>query len=293
MSRRSSSPAGRARRSSRTGTCSTAAMTCATRRRCAMSSGRSCGASRSSSACRRARSTAAYSSAGPSRCKPATYSLGCCVRRSWLLRAALVVPAKAGTRSVSKGALAEAAGDVVLGLLGLRLDEDRVGVAVLDQLPEVHVGGVIRDARRLLHVVRDQHDRVVVLELGDQFFDARGGDRIERRARLIEQQHFRLDGDAARDAKALLLAAGEAVAALVELRPHLRPEGRARQRPFDALVHLPLAEPLEQAHAEGDVVVDRHGKGRRFLNTMPTLARIRGRSRVTLRRLMPSIATSP
>src|SRR5207248_3297730 len=68
---------------------------------------------------------------------------------------------------------AEAAGDVVLGLLALRLDEDAVGVAVLDQLAQVQVRGVVGDARSLLHVVRDEHHGVVVLQLGDQLLDAR------------------------------------------------------------------------------------------------------------------------
>ena len=43
----------------------------------------------------------------------------------------------------------------------------------------------------------------------------RGGDRVERRARLVHQDHLGLDGDGAGDAQALLLAAGEAGAGLV------------------------------------------------------------------------------
>src|SRR3954463_7749795 len=54
--------------------------------------------------------------------------------------------------------LAEPPGDVVLGLLFLRLDEDLVRHAEFDQLAEVHVGGEVRDARRLLHVVRHDED---------------------------------------------------------------------------------------------------------------------------------------
>src|SRR5262245_45199676 len=121
----------------------------------------------------------------------------------WRKRRRLVIGISSGLHPFSgrnmttRLRLAEAAGDVVLGFLAGRLDEDRVGRAVLDQLAEVHVGGEVGDARRLLHVVGDDHDRVVVLQLVDQLFDARGGDRVERRARLVEQQHFRLDGDAA------------------------------------------------------------------------------------------------
>ena len=40
-----------------------------------------------------------------------------------------------------------------------------------------------------------------------KLLDLRGGDRIERGARLVHQDHLGLDGDRARDAEALLLAA--------------------------------------------------------------------------------------
>src|SRR5712671_4594894 len=59
----------------------------------------------------------------------------------------------------------ESAGDVVLGLLHLRLDEQLVGDAELDHLAKVHVGGEIRHPCRLLHVVGDDHHRVVALQL--------------------------------------------------------------------------------------------------------------------------------
>ena len=84
------------------------------------------------------------------------------------------------------------------------------GGAVLDELAQVEEGGVVGDADRLLHVVRHDHDRVVLLELVDQLLDLRGGDGVERRGRLVHQQHLGLDGERARDAQALLLAAGEA-----------------------------------------------------------------------------------
>src|SRR2546430_7784338 len=43
--------------------------------------------------------------------------------------------------------------------------------------------------------------------LHEQLLDALGGGRIERRARLVHQQHLGLVGERARDAEALLLAA--------------------------------------------------------------------------------------
>ena len=69
--------------------------------------------------------------------------------------------------------------------------------------------GAVADARGLLHVVRDDHDREPALELAHQLLDPRGGDRIERAARLVHQHDLGLDGDRARDAQALLLTTGQ------------------------------------------------------------------------------------
>src|ERR1700756_714039 len=90
-------------------------------------------------------------------------------------------------------ASAEAAGDVVLRLPVAWRREHLAGGVELYQLAEIHEGGHVGDARRLLHVVGDDGDRVVVLELVDQLLDLGGRDRIERRARLVEQDHLRLD----------------------------------------------------------------------------------------------------
>ncbi len=72
-----------------------------------------------------------------------------------------------------------------------------------------HERGHVGDAGRLLHVVRHDHDRVVALQVAHEVFDARRRDRVERRARLVHQDHVGLDREAARDAQPLLLAAGE------------------------------------------------------------------------------------
>ena len=84
------------------------------------------------------------------------------------------------------------------------------GLAVFDQLAEVEEGGALRHARGLLHVVGDDRDRVAAAKLVDQLLDLGGGDRIERRAGLVHQDHFGIDGDRAGDAQALLLAARQA-----------------------------------------------------------------------------------
>src|SRR6266550_1780869 len=79
------------------------------------------------------------------------------------------------------GQSAEAAGDVILGFLAFGLDENLVGGTEFDQLAQVHVSGKVRNPRRLLHIVGDDGDRVVGLELADQLLDLCGRDRIQRR----------------------------------------------------------------------------------------------------------------
>src|SRR3954463_14357125 len=112
--------------------------------------------------------------------------------------------------------LAELARHVLLRTGVARVREDGVGLGELDELAAEHERGLVGHARRLLHVVGDDHDRVVALELGDQLLDLERRHRIERRARLVHQDHLGLDGDRARDAQPLLLAAGEADAGRVE-----------------------------------------------------------------------------
>ena len=111
------------------------------------------------------------------------------------------------------------------------------------------------DARRLLHVVGHDDDRVVALQLGHEIFDPTGRDRVQRRARLVHQDDVRLDRERAGDAEPLLLAAGERERALLQLVLHLVPERGLGQRVLDDLVQtapLPV-----HPRAERDVVVDR------------------------------------
>ena len=122
-----------------------------------------------------------------------------------------------------------------------RVGEDVRGLAVFDQLAEVEEGGALRHARRLLHVVRDDHDRVAAAQLVDQLLDLGGGDRVERRARLVHQDDFGIDRDRAGDAQPLLLAARQRGAAVAEPVLDLVPQPGAAQRLLDDLVELRLA----------------------------------------------------
>ena len=133
-------------------------------------------------------------------------------------------------------------------------------------------GRVVADARGLLHVVRDQHDRVVALDLEDELLDLRRADRVDGGARLVHEQHLGLGGDGARDAQTLLLAAAESIARLVQLVLDLVPDRRPLERVLDAVRQLALAELVVLAQAVGDVVEHGHGERAGLLKDHPDLA---------------------
>src|SRR6202790_4772106 len=160
---------------------------------------------------------------------------------------------------------AEPAGDVVLGASIARRCEYLVGLVELDQVTKIHEGGLVGDPRGLLHVMRDDGDGVVLRQFLDQFLDLGGRDRIERRARLVEQDHFGPHRHGAGDAKPLLLAAGQAQARGVELVLDLVPQRAAAQRRFHPAVHFGFRYLLVEPDAERDVLINRHRKRRRLL----------------------------
>jgi hypothetical protein len=121
----------------------------------------------------------------------------------------------------------------------------------------------LRDARGLLHVVRDDHERVLALELVHQVLDRLGGDRVECRGRLVQKDHVRLHCERPRDAEALLLTARQGQRARLQPILDLVPEGGAVQRALDALVEVLLH--AQRLGREGDVVVDRLRKRVRAL----------------------------
>src|SRR5918998_745426 len=91
--------------------------------------------------------------------------------------------------------LAELAGDVILGALVHGIGEEPIGRRVLDHVTgavlglgvklDREEGGHLGDARGLLHVVGDDHDRVELLELEHEVLDARRRDRVQGRAGLV------------------------------------------------------------------------------------------------------------
>src|SRR5262245_27470513 len=75
--------------------------------------------------------------------------------------------------SVRNQALAETAGDVILGAVIGRTGEDTGGFPELDQLAEIHESREVGDACGLLHIVGHDRNCVIVLEFVDQFLALR------------------------------------------------------------------------------------------------------------------------
>src|SRR5215212_7374704 len=103
----------------------------------------------------------------------------------------------------------KSAGNVILSQLFTRGREHLLSRVYFDQLAEEEEGRSVGNARRLLHVVRDDHDRVLLLQIEDQLFDLRGGDRIECRSRLVHQQYLRTNRECPGNTQTLLLPSGK------------------------------------------------------------------------------------
>src|SRR6266446_9419562 len=152
--------------------------------------------------------------------------------------------------------LTEPAGDVVFGLLVPWIGEQLPRHAEFHQLAQEHKARVVAHAGRLLHVVRDDHDGIAVLELEHELLDLGGGDGIEGGAGLVHQEHVRLDSDGPRDAQALLLAPGHAERRLLEPVVHLVPQCRRPQAPFHDPFEVGPVRYSEDAGPVGDILED-------------------------------------
>jgi hypothetical protein len=109
--------------------------------------------------------------------------------------------------------------------------------------------------------VGDDDDGEAGAEVEDEFLDFGGGDGVEGGAGLIHEEDLWLDGDGAGDAEALLLAAGEAVGALVKAVFDFVPEGGGAQAFLDNLAGLAGGFGALEGEAVGDVVGDGAGEG--------------------------------
>src|SRR5262245_8733117 len=162
-------------------------------------------------------------------------------------------------------ALAKASCNVVLRATIVRGGEDAGGLTKLDQLAEVHEGREIGYACGLLHVVGHDGDRVVVLEFVDQLFDLCRGDRVQRRAGLVEQNYFGSHRNGTCYAQPLLLTAGQRKPVCAELVLDLVPKCGALECVPDSVFEFRFRQPLIKANPEGDILEDRHRKRSRLL----------------------------
>src|SRR6185312_14790044 len=62
----------------------------------------------------------------------------------------------------------------------------------IEELNTIEEAGEIGPPARLLHVMGDNHDGVVFLELEDELLHPLGGDRVESRAGLVHEEHLGL-----------------------------------------------------------------------------------------------------
>src|SRR5689334_8463597 len=185
-------------------------------------------------------------------------------------------------RAMAASALPEPTGDVVFRSLVAGGREHLLGDPELDELAEQEEAGPLGDPRGLLHVVGDDRDGQLLLEVVDQLLDLGGGDGVERGARLVHEEDLGIDREGPRDAEPLLLAAREAHPRLVEIVLHLVPEGGVAERPLHLFLEARLPPHPAEPQAGGYVVEDRHGgEGVRLLedhaDPPPHLDRIHSR----------------
>src|SRR5690606_9165681 len=117
---------------------------------------------------------------------------------------------------------------------------------------------------------RSADDRVILPQFVYQFLDTRCRDRVECRTWFIHQDHLRRNGDRARNAKALLLAARKTCAGLMQPILYLRPEPRLLETGFDDRIHVAAtAGKAMDAGAIGDILIDGFGERVRLLEHHP------------------------
>src|SRR5580704_16997634 len=93
-----------------------------------------------------------------------------------------------GDSSIISFGSAETSGNVVVGSSISRRSENLAGRTYFHEFPHEHESGAVRHPRRLLQIMRDHHDTIFFAQPLQGFLDTQGGNRIERRRRLVEQQ---------------------------------------------------------------------------------------------------------
>src|SRR5258708_19387275 len=75
--------------------------------------------------------------------------------------------------------LTEASSDIIFGFFFTGALEEINGGRVLDESAVEEEAGVVRDTRRLLHIVGYNNNRIALDQLRNQFFYFEGGDRVK------------------------------------------------------------------------------------------------------------------
>src|SRR5439155_8618357 len=117
----------------------------------------------------------------------------------------------------------KSAGNVVFGLTYPWGGKEDSCLAKFYQLSHIEKSRIIRRARRLLHVVGDNHYGDRVLQLMDQFLDLRRRYGIESGARFVHEQHFRVHRQCPRYAQSLLLSSRETGSRFLQIVLYLLP----------------------------------------------------------------------
>src|SRR5262249_33858665 len=151
----------------------------------------------------------------------------------------------------------KAAGDVVFRLFFARAAEHLLGRARLDQPALEEERRLVGYARRLLHVVRDDDDGVVLLQLADEVFNRLGALRVQRAGRSANQGPSGWVGTRPGEAQPLLLAAGHLQRAGAEPVLHLVPQRRLLQAPLDEIIEPRAVALAGDTRTVSDVLVDR------------------------------------
>src|SRR5690349_5892256 len=105
--------------------------------------------------------------------------------------------------------LPESPGDIVFRALIAWRNEELVALAILHTIAMEQEGRGIAYPRGLLDAMRDNDDRIVLLEIDQHILDLACGDWIKRRSWRVEQQDLWLQRQRSGDAQPLLLAARE------------------------------------------------------------------------------------
>ena len=112
-------------------------------------------------------------------------------------------------------ALAKAARYIILSSLSLRIGEYLFRLVELHHFAQIKESSLVAHASRLLHIMRDDNNRIVLFQFMNQFLYFCRRDRVERRRRLVHQQYRRRHRHRAGNAKTLLLTAGQCISRLL------------------------------------------------------------------------------